>query len=264
MTDSTGGGATSRLADVFVDRACDLATAPEIRGLRARVVDLREDVAVLDRGGVLLLGSRTTDGAHCELAVRDLRQRNPHVVIFVCAPWDKDVLHRLTTYARAGIDRLFTVEGRSDLATLMQVVSERIAAPPPQHELTVAADQVASGRPLRILRHAFRNGYRHEPLPDVAARFGCAVRTLGLYLDDAELPCPEDLFRCGRYLHDVELQRRGVRRPTERATRLGFETATAMRKWTARFRASVREEPRLAAFASRFSTLEPLRMGWEE
>ena len=87
---------------------------------------------------------------------------------------------------------------------------------------------------------------------------GAEVRTIEDFVEKAALPSARDLFRCGRYAHEGELKRRAVTSATERALRLGFDSATDLRKWKWRLKESAKADARLSRFAEQIDGLDPL------
>ena len=254
-------GPDSRVAPrpfhVFIDRGCDLGSEAGFRRLSPKMIDIRRDhdEARLARGGVLLLGSRTADGRPAFGALSELRHRYPHLVVYVCTRGDDLALGWIVRYTRAGADRFVTVGCERELADLVECVAERIQAPPPALEMCDLQVTMPASRGLRIALHCLRNAHRQQRLPGVAEHFGVALRTLLDYLVQSGLPCASDVCRVGRFLHLVELVRRGVRSPCEQAQRLGFSSATGMRKAKWQLRSTMATDSRTAAFVGRFPSL---------
>ena len=160
----------------------------------------------------------------------------------------------LPKYSRAGADEFVTVGGASDVEDLAEMVIARRQTPPPRKELR----QMEAGEPtwsMDVVRHCVRNSWRHLSPGKVAERFGIAPRTLRDRLADAQLPRPSDLCRMGHFLHAVELMRHGVTAPAEVAQRLGFGSATDMRKRKWQLAKTVEADHRAAAFASQYGSL---------
>ena len=246
------------LLDVFIDEACELGGDPFLRSLRATAVNVLIDASRLDAGGVLLLGGRTTDGAPSLRALTELRRRNSHVIIYLCARWDRALVGQFTQYVRAGIDEAFTISTSHDVMDLVHVVTRRVLAPPPVAALKAIADIGLEGRPRRFVLHAFRNSQFAVHMEDVARRWGYRLRTIESFLEKVPMACARDLYRCGRYSHHDELSLRGVVSVTERAARLGFDTAMNFRKWKWRLKESARTDTRLREFAEHIPELAQL------
>lgn len=246
------------LLEVYVDAGCDVVGQSVRRSLAAREIDILRDAGGLEDGGVLLLGARTSDGAPALAALREMRRRTPHVLVFACASGSSHIQRELPRLAVAGLDQFFIVGSPADEADLVTVVSDRVLAPPPARALQALAALGLEPLHLRVAMHAYRNSQRATSMTDVARRFGRSLRTVEGWCDAPALPNMADLFRCGRYLHLVELEHRGVQSVTERAGRLGFATETNLRQWIWRLRRTIRESPKLQGFASRFDDLAPL------
>jgi hypothetical protein len=244
--------------DVFLDRGCEIDLEPALPSIPVIRVDVLRDEKRLNGGGVLLLGARTADGDLSLKALRDLRRRNPHLIVFLCTGWERAVTGSLARYTRAGLDRYFPIGSQSDLSDLVQFLSMRVLAPPPEIALRSIATLKIARLPSELMRHAFRNSQCAESMVVVAKRFGHALRTLEGWLHDAMLPGANMLFRCGRFLHLQELDQRGVRDVDERALRLGFDTPTDLRQWRWRLRRSAQLDQRMPSLVRAISLLEPL------
>lgn len=244
---------------MFIDRGCEAVPDAAVRALSARRVDTLNPGAGLEHGGVLLLGSGTADGASSLTALRDLRRRNPILIVYLCARAGGSVLGQITDYARAGADKLFTIGSVSDVAGLVAEVLERTAAPPPEIELRAVGAMKLPTRLLEWLQHVFRNANRPMPIDEVARALGQAARTIDEQLQDHDVPCLRDLWRCGQYSHLLELERRGVADVNDRARRTQLGDATDVAKFRYRLRVTMRRSARLAAFVAHIPSLAPLR-----
>jgi len=234
------------------------AGEPVRRTLAARPVDILEDTSAFQTGGLLLLGARTSNGAPSLAALRELRRTYPHVLVFVCANRDSHVHGMLARYTVAGLDDLFTIQSPADLADLVRVVSKRVLTPPPVRALQALPGLGLESLPTRVAMHAFRNACGATGMTGVAARFGRSLRTVEAWCQAQGLPSLSDLCRCGRYLHLLELDRRGVRSTAEQAVRLGFGKPGNLRQWVWRLRERVRASAELRRFASRLEDLQPV------
>ena len=246
------------LLRLLVDRGCELHGEAGLRTLKPVTVDVLRDAERLDGGGVLLLGTRTADGQPSLAALRGIRRSNPHLIVYLCTPWDRQVLAGLARYTRAGVDQLFTIATGLDVADLVGCVSGRILAPTPASALRAVRELGLASRPLQFALHALRNSQCAEQLEVVAERFGQALRTIEDCVSGAALPRMRDLYRCGRWLHDEELKLCGVLDVSERAMRLGFDSTTSVRQWKSRLRAAARAEERLHGFVLRIPGLDVL------
>lgn len=247
------------LLDVFIDQSCELRGNPLLSPLNVTSLDVLRDAEKLNAGGVLLLGARATDDASSLRVLAELRRKNPYVIVYLCVRWDRVTLERMPRYVRAGVDEMFTISGERDVLDLVEVVSRRILAPPPISTLMSIASQEFESRPLRFALHAFRNSQFAVALEEMAERWGYRLRTIEDFVEKAALPSARDLFRCGRYAHEGELKRRAVTSATERALRLGFDSATDLRKWKWRLRESAKSDARLLRFAEQIDGLDALR-----
>ena len=188
--------------------------------------------------------------------LRELRRQNPILIIYVCA--DRSVLGKISDYARAGADKLFTIHSPSDLAHVLDQVLDRIVVPPPEVELrTIGALEVPPVL-LQWVQHVFRNAYRPAAIGDVARGLGETARRIDERLQNYDLPCLRDLWRCGRHSHLVELERRGVSDPNDRARRIQFGDAIEVTKFRYRLRVTMRRNARLAKLAAHIPSFAPL------
>ena len=249
---------TKRPIPVCADRGCGFWSEPWFRGLAAERIDVSSSSRVFDGGCVLLVGAAGQGRAASSGAVAELRRRNPLAVVYMLARAGEVEPGMLAQCARSGVDRVFTIGGRGDVADFVGVLSARLQAPLPERELLALADLELSGLTGALVEHALRNAWRDLSLSEIALHFGRSARTLGEQLQEAHLPCLRDLVRCGRYLHVAELRRLGVCSAREQARLAGFGSATEMRQWQWRLRNAIRREPRLHAFAFRFPSLRLL------
>jgi hypothetical protein len=233
------------LLQVYIDRSCELTGEAELDALGVGIVDVLRDVHRLNKGGVLLLGPRTSDGRPSLAALRSIRRVNPHLIVYLCTPWDREVLAQVARYTRAGMDRLFTIEMRADVEDLVRCVVQRAMAPPPAAAMTEIREFDLASEPLRLALHALRNSQHEESMEAVAERFGQALRTIEYCVSRADLPRMRDLYRCGRWLHKEELELCGVWSVTDQAARLGLGSPTSMRQWKSRLSAYCRTDERL-------------------
>lgn len=247
------------LVDVLVDAGCQVVSTELRRALRAAHVDVTGDVSPMAaRGGILLLGARTADGASSLGALRRLRATRPELVVYLCDRLDRALAEQLVRYARAGLDRFFALESAEDEAAFAECVRMRSLAPLPEEELRALADLALSGLTGALVEHALRNAWQELSVSEVSSHFGRSPRSIEESLQKANLPSLHDLVRCGRYLHLLELKRAGVNPARERARRAGFGSATDARKWQWLLRDSLRKKPRLREFAVRLPALRSL------
>lgn len=249
------------LLDVYVDAGCEVVEESALRQLAARRLDALRDAGRLKDGGILLFGARTSDGAPSLAGLRALRRENRHVLAFACVRTDSHVHRDLARYTLAGLDQLFILESPADLSDLVRTVTERALTPPPLRALQTLPELGLERLPMCVVEHAFRNSPGASSLIDVAQRFRRSLRTIEHWCDAAAMPAVSELFRLGRYLHITQLETQFTISATERASRLGFQTATNMRQWIWRLRRSVLANQRLREFVPRFEDLCALLLG---
>ena len=238
------------LVDVFIDECCDVLVEPEIATMGAESIDITsaESRALLTRrNAILVIGSGGTKGMDFAETVSALRRHAPHVIIVVCARshTEFDLLPR---FARAGIDEFVPLLGAGDISYLVQLISERRQVSPPAQELFELATIGTGGWELSAVLHCLRNAHRPRSVDDVAARLGYSARRFRELLVDAQYPGPRDVLKCGRFLYAAELRERGIVVASELARRLGFATATEMRKQCGQLRRAVRSRTALQRF----------------
>lgn len=261
---SLGGGAG--MLDVFIDRACPLGTEPRVRALNPCGVDVSDERtwSQLEDGGVVLVCVNPGDADAKLACLRTLRRANPHVLVILCV--ERRWLSRvpLARWVRAGIDELVAIGTEHDVAELLRAVAVWRAAPPPVQELRLLNGRWAPSVARAAALHALRNARSDLRAPELARQFGYSPRTLRELLQDAGLPGPRDLCRCGVMLKLVELIERGVDAPRELASRMGFEDTTEMRKARSRFRHKITDsrEGALGTFVTQLPRLAHF-VGWE-
>lgn len=241
-----------------MDEGCPLRGITDTRLVSQRRIDIRLDCDGLEAGGVLLIGVKTRDGSSAVEDLRRLRRQHPHLVVFVHLDRTPGCMAHATQLARAGADELFVVENERDEADLGRALVARLRAPPPQRPLKSLAERNIPLWPMRVASHLLRNGYHAISVSRVAGFFGRSVRTLRNDAYRAHLPTPTDVARIGRWLHLLELSRRGINDSSEHARRLGFATATELRQWKWRLRMSADREPRIRELLEEFGVLNNL------
>lgn len=259
------GGRWRPLVEVLVDAGCHAISSDLSRAFRATQVSVLDDESpFLARGGILLLGARTADGASSLGALRRLRSKYPELVVYLCDRLDRDLAAQMVRYARAGLDRFFVLESAGDRAALAECVRVRSLAPPPRAALRALSGAGLATRPQCLTEFALRNGHRGLSIAAVSQWFGVARRTLSWWCQIADLPPPRMLVRCARFLHHEELLSRGIVRASERAARLGFDTATELRQflWKLRRTANRGSANSLSRAVPELNEPRELWLGW--
>lgn len=205
----------------------------DYRPLEADVRDLlvREDQStVLAGASLVVFGARLADGAPVEAVARRLREKHPHIGLFVIATHNDGAQHRLRRLALAGVDDLFLVDEAAECDRFADFVQRRLGAPPPETALRVVGQSaIAQHRAGRVTMWLLRNAYRNPSLDHAAAHFGRHRTTMWRWMCDAGLPDPSTILRCGRLLHVAHLREECGADSRIVADRLGMESAAGVR-----------------------------------
>jgi hypothetical protein len=243
--------------EVFIDTACELRSAGDTRAVNHTPIDVLDVTASsrLSRGGILFIGVRTSDGRPSIPALRDLRQQSPSLIIVLAAPRKQASAVPLSRWCKAGVDELIALDLAGYVREVKQLIEVRRRAPPPTCEL----EQLRAEWPLSWVRdallHAWRNTHEFLALAEWTRRFGRSPRCFRDDMKAAGLPQPRYGLSIGRLLHEAELTDRQVTSRAERATRLGFNDTTQMRKKKWQFTKAAHRDQHLEAFISIFPRL---------
>lgn len=244
-----GGAMPHRPSEVVVDVSCgELCSSIESaleshRPLRVDVGRLLETQgAVLAGVSVLLVGARAAGTVPTARLFRRVRETNPWIAIFVCALGGRDDYMGLPLLARAGADELIVLAFLADFRALAALVSIRIRAPSPTHELSEIAKALAVVPAKSVALHCLRNSFARWREIRIARRFGVTIQALNHQLRASGLPTVGMLVRLGRQYHAQELERRGLGSREEIARRLGLDSAGALARQRRRLRRTLADE----------------------
>jgi hypothetical protein len=246
--------------EVFIDAACELRSAGDIRTVAHSPIDVLEATARsrLSGGGILFIGARTSDGRPSIPTLRELRQRSPSLIMVLAAPSKQSSAVPSPRWCKAGIDELITLDMAGCLQEVKRLIEVRRLAPPPAQELEQLRAEWPSSWVREAVLHAWRNSYRHLGVEEWASRFGRSARTLRDDVRDHGFPQPHHDCSIGRWLHLAQLCDMDVALRAEQSSRLAFSDSTEMRKKKWQFRRAVERETNLARFVAMFPRLDSL------
>lgn len=249
MNEAIGGSALTRNGSrIVADSACqptlpDIADALKRCHVHSRVETCRlsrqADLEILSTSAVLLVGTRTSDGAPSTIAMEQIRRIDPRLAVYVCIPSQVALTGGLRSceFVRSGADDVVALDGRGEFDRLAQLIDARLRAPSPERELRLMAEALPRGLESEVALHCIRNAFRRERDADVAKRFAVSVQTINARLRSSSEPPMGLWMRAGLQFHDRELGRRGLQSRAEVARRLNAESPSALR---AQFRRAVR------------------------
>jgi hypothetical protein len=227
-------GSQPRRETLFLDAACEVFREPANGTLgpgRSVRVDLLAESATSQRilsASVLVVGARTTDGRESHTLIARLRDRAPHLTIYVCASRISGAHTRLRELALAGVDELFVFDAPGDQARVEMFARQRLLAPVPAQILREATSVAKPGEGRTIALWCLRNGHRRRSSRSVAARFDRHPKSLNALCRRAGFSSASGLLRLSILYHHHELHRSTHLPAEEIARRLGFANATAL------------------------------------
>lgn len=248
--------------DVFVDAGCGLRHEPWYPRMHPMSVDVTDATSLerLCEGGILVVGTRVSNGAASLAAIRGLRETLPHVLVVLFTTWREAGCVPSARWTRAGVDEFVTSSGQVGLTDVVRVAERRALAPPPMQEPRLLRNSMPASRELAVVLHCMRNASGALRVADLERRFGYSARNLRHLLCQTGFPGARDICRVARFLHGAELIDRGILAPADLALRLGFADSTEMRKAKSRLRRSIvrATQGELREFASLFPRLQRL------
>ena len=207
--------------------------------------------ATLSKSTAIVMGPMLRNGHGAVEAIEQLRSFIPHVGIYVVARDSGDVARTLPRLAVAGVDEVFVLETKTDVAAFERTLRLRLSAPAPETEIRLLWKWFRESSERSLVMHCVRNGYRLDVWQIRSKVFNACRKTLQNRMALLALPSPGILSRCGRVLHAQELERRGVRPTAAVADILGFPSAGAMQRARRRLRKALMSRGRQAlVFAS--------------
>jgi len=190
------------------------------------VSGLSREPSVIAASGAILVGPRLNDGSPAIERIAALRNRVPHVGIFVVVRDMSELARWLPAMAWAGVDESFALDVAGDRAALVESVGRRLQAPPPEVAMRKLWAHWESLRVRAIAMHVVRNAFREFDATRRLRWFRIGERTLRSRLNEGPLPAVSLLERFGCVLHGRGMTDAGVRPTGEVARRLGMETAS--------------------------------------
>lgn len=235
----------------FLDVGCARALAPLqstlsrfrpvlIDSARAAVPSFWGELA---DASMLIVGRRTSEFQLSEGFVLRARDAHPHLPIYAALPLEQSALQRMTSLIDAGVDDVLLFQGNQLTESAGEILNRRLLAPPPEPELRRLADAWVSTPEGRVALHIVRNACGPSATYPVGAVQGRGSRSLRNKFLGAGFPSPCVIRRVGRHLHETELRRRNELNVEEIATRVGFESAIAMRMSRHRLQKSLSTNP---------------------
>lgn len=252
-------GSTSR-REVLIDSGCEALYQAHLghRAAPFRLVKMdvsralvAGDGAQLSRSPAVLFALHTSKGLSTLDVIRQFRAREPHVGVYLLVERLREVAHLLPYLAEAGVDEVFCLESRSDLASLFRTLTARTAAPAPEAELRLLWKWFRDSSERALVMHCIRNGFRLDDWAVRGRMFNACRKTIQNRMTTEGLPSPGMVARCGRVLHLQELERRGVRPTSLIAQLLDFPSPSAMQRTRRRLRKALMSRGRQSlVFAS--------------
>ena len=197
----------------------------------------------LAQASAIVVGIRMRDGSPTLNLIEVLRQRFPHLGVFVVSESSLELGPWLPGLAWSGEDEAFCLETPSDRTSLLEALSRRVNAPPPEVALRALWAEWESLADRMIPMYCVRNGFRDLNPILVPAWFGISDKTLRLRIRTAGLPTPGLLRRFGCVLHANSL-RHGTS-SDDAARRVGLATAKDLIALRARVERRLVAWPRL-------------------
>lgn len=220
-------------AEVLVDAGTGelgrliLAAAPRIKVTTCDVAELvRSDRSPTSLSArVIVVGCSSCRGQPSEGIIERLRRRYPHVSVWVCSRPEDGAGARLVRYARAGAGRLFELGAPTDLAALVEALSNRVRAPAPGGLIWSVASTVRDPESWVLAIDCLVESFRRRLVSDVERHFGHDHKTLNRMLERANLVTIGHLQRAGTLAHDRELAKTGRLSREQIARLLGFDSS---------------------------------------
>lgn len=159
---------------------------------------------------VVLVGRWCRSGALTEPIIELIREKHPHVSVWVCARPEARATTEVVRYSCAGAGWLFEIGPPSELVAFVDVLRQRVRAPAPSALVWAVADRVKERVTRFIAIHCLVEAFRRQRVADVERRFGHDHKTLNAMLEKEDLVPLGHLLRAGRLGHARELERGGT------------------------------------------------------
>jgi hypothetical protein len=219
-------------ADVIIDSVTAgtlrIALQDALRSLGPLSGDILADpmdgkTVLLTRAGAVLTGVRLANGAPSLARLAAIREKLPHVGLYVVARSARELEPWLRELAAQGVDDAFCLEHDTDWRLMAVELERRVHAPPPEEPLRRLSREWQAMPECAMALHMVRNAFRPRSIDSVVRWFGLSEKTMRARLVDAGLPSPGFLHRFGHALHALALWRRGSMEQVAR--RLGLANA---------------------------------------
>ncbi len=206
---------------------------------------------VLARATAIAMAPVLTNGLSAVAVIERLRSQFRTWGLYVWARDTNEVARIMPKLPTAGVDEVFCLDARADMASFQETIRARLAAPAPETEIRLLWRYFRDSPERPLVMHCVRNGFRLDVWSIRSKVFGQCRKTLQNRVSVIGLPSPGILSRTGRVLHVQELERRGVKPTTVVAAILGFPSANAMQRSRRRLRKALMTRGRPAlVFAS--------------
>lgn len=220
---------------ILVDEGCTAwKHAPLKRRLpNVMVLDIGSTIGTdegcrLASSSVIILGLRDKLACPSELLVKRIRDRLPHIPVFVCVePGEKFGLY-LPAFAWAGADSVFVLGAASEWSMLEDTLSRRLENPSPEIPLRALASRLPTSPGLTILLWGLRSGYRPTSRQVAREMFEMDMKTINKRLGEIGVPELSTVFRFATLLHAAEHERRGIKSVSRVASLLGLGGAKSL------------------------------------